>query len=193
MTRRATRKPVTSCLLFVLALILLAAGISRLGLGVVDAIAAETGNDLPVAEPAPVAEPPTDPADLFETLRAREARLARIESELDARRATLLDAEQELAQRLDDLIAAEEQLRTTLRLTESAAEDDLRQLTAVFENMKPQQAADLFSQMDTEFSAGFIARLRPETAAEILSGLDPMIAYAISAVLAGRHARTPRH
>ncbi len=192
MTRRISRQPVTSGLLLILAAIFLAAGISRLGLGVADAIAAEPDEDVAAAEPPTIAESPADPADLFETLRAREARLARIEAELDARRATLLEAEQELTQRLDDLIAAEEQLRATLRLTESAAEDDLRQLTAVFENMKPQQAAELFSQMDTEFSAGFIARLQPETAAEILSGLEPVIAYAISAVLAGRHARTPR-
>ncbi|MFN7002431.1 MAG: MotE family protein [Roseinatronobacter sp.] len=189
MSRKSSARPATVGLLLLLAGLFLAAGMSRLGLGVVEVLAAETSSE----DSAPQTAEAPDPADLFQSLRAREARLAKAEAELEERRAMLRETEAALERQLADLLAAETRLSDTLRLTETAAEDDLRQLTAVFENMKPQQAAGLFATMNVEFAAGFMARLRPETAAEIMAGLDPLIGYAISAVLAGRHASTPRN
>lgn len=189
MSRKPAPRPATSGLLALLAILFLATGMSRLGLGVASVIAAENTT----AEPAIAPVTAEDPTDLFVSLRAREARLAQAEAEFEARRAALRETETALERQMQDLLAAEARLSETLRLTETAAEDDLQQLTAVFENMKPQQAASLFATMDVEFAAGFMARLRPETAAEIMAGLDPLIGYAISAVLAGRHASTPRN
>ncbi len=178
-------------ILIVLAGLFLVAGMSRLGLGVAEVIAAESGAAASGPEPAAGMRHP-DPGDLLATLLAREAQIAAAEEALAARGAQMRAAEQALARQMAELEATEARLAATLRLTESAAEDDLQRLTTVFENMKPQQAAELFAQMDTEFSAGFIARLRPDFAGEIMAGLDPLLAYAISAVIAGRHARTPR-
>ncbi|WP_071798096.1 MotE family protein [Natronohydrobacter thiooxidans] len=190
MSRKATYRPATSWLLVLLALLFLGAGMSRLGLGVVEVIAAEPEPDGIAAAPPPLAP---DPGDLLAALRAREARIEQTEAELQARSEALRAAEAELERQIETLIATETRLAATLRLTESAAEDDLQRLTTVFEHMKPAQAAELFSQMDTEFAAGFMARLRPDFAGEVMAGLEPVIAYAISAVLAGRHARTPRN
>lgn len=182
----------SSGVLILLACLLVAAGMSRLGMGVAQVIAAET-------IPAQGAEPPEDPAvppdpgDLFEALRLRAEQLDALEARLDARAGTLRRAEADLEAQLRALTEAEARLAATLRTTETAAEDDLRHLTTVFESMKPAQAAGLFAQMDAEFAAGFIGRLRPEFAGEVMSGLDPVVAYAISAILAGRHARTPRN
>lgn len=189
MSRIKSHRPATAGFLVLLATVFLATGMSRLGLGVVEVLAADPD---PADSPAG-SESVVDPADLFGSLRAREARLAQAEAELEARRAALQETERALRQQMEALVAAETRLSDTLRLTETAAEDDLRQLTAVFENMKAQQAAGLFATMDVEFAAGFMARLRPEIAAEIMAGLDPLQGYAISAVLAGRHAATPRH
>jgi flagellar motility protein MotE (MotC chaperone) len=184
----------TSSILFVLAMLFLAAGMSRLGLGVAEVIAAEsTSADAAVTAGQPMPSLPPDPADLLAVLLAREERLAAEEEALRARTAQLRAAEAQLARQIEALEAAEARLASTLRITETAAEDDLQRLTSVFENMKPQQAAELFGQMDTEFAAGFIARLRPDFAGEIMAGLDPVTAYAISAIIAGRHARTPRN
>ncbi len=188
MSRRSSLRPAASGLLMLLALVFLAAGMSRLGLGVVVGFAADTE----IQDPAAQETSDRDPADLFASLRAREARLEQAEAEFDARLSILNETEAALRRQMQELIAAEERLSQTLRLTETVAEDDLSRLTSVFENMKPQQAANLFATMDIEFAAGFIARLRPETAAEIMAGLDPVLGYAISAVLAGRHASIPR-
>lgn len=175
--------------LLLLAALFFAAGLSQLSLGVANAIAAEDTEP----GPPPVQAPSADGGALFEALRAREMRVAEAEKALEARAETLRDAEQSLRAQLDQLQAAEDRLAATLSQTETAAETDLTRLTTVFEHMKPPQAAALFSTMETEFAAGFIARLDPQFAGEVMAELDPMLAYGISAVLAGRHARTPRN
>lgn len=181
----------TSSVLLVLAGLLLFAGMSRLGLGVAEVIAAEPTVGTEAGQATALTETP-DPGDLLAVLLAREAELVAAEEAMAARSAQLRAAEEALARQMASLEAAEAQLAATLRMTESAAEEDLQRLTSVFENMKGAQAAELFAQMDTEFAAGFISRLRPDFAGEIMAGLDPVAAYAISAVIAGRHARTPR-
>jgi len=182
--RRARAAPA----LVLLAALLFAAGLSRLGLGVAAVVAQEP--DTPTAEGGATA--PDDPGDLFAALREREARLDARADTLEARAQDLQAAEKRLAARLDELRAAEEELSQTLARTETAAEDDLARLTTVFQNMDPAQAAALFATMDTEFAAGFIARLRPDFAGAVMAGLEPNVAYGISAVLAGRNADAPR-
>ena len=177
-----------------LALIFICAGLARLGTGAaaaLDAADSSAGTEATIAQSADPA-PTEDPMELFPALRAREARLIEAESALEARRAALAAAEAELARQLENLTEIEARLSQTLALSDEAAERDLARLTAVFENMKPREAAALFEEMDVDFAAGFIARLRPESAADVLAGLSPRRAYAVSAVLAGRNADVPR-
>ncbi len=180
-----------SYLLILLAAVFCAAGLSRLGLGVAAVFAADSHPALAPDTPPPATED-IDPNDIYAALQMRKVQLDEQESTLQEHAHALRAAEAELQQKLDQLLSAEAQLAATLRLTETAAENDLTHLTTVFESMKPAQTAELFSHMDTEFAAGFVSRLRPDFAGEVMSALDPLIAYAISAVLAGRHARTPR-
>ncbi|MFU8776460.1 MAG: MotE family protein [Roseovarius sp.] len=90
------------------------------------------------------------------------------------------------------MTSAEDDLRRMIAQTESAAENDVAQLTKVYESMKPKQAAALFEEMDPVFAAGFLARMRPEAAADVLAGLSPGAAHGISVILAGRNATVPR-
>ncbi|MDV4169803.1 MotE family protein [Rhodovulum sp. FJ3] len=131
--------------------------------------------------------PAPDVAALLEALKTREMAVVEREAALDERHAQLEQVEQDLRAQLDELRQAEVALRATIAQADSAAEDDLGRLTAVYENMKPKDAADLFSTMDADFAAGFVARMRPEIAADIMAGLPPENAYAISAILAGRN------
>jgi flagellar motility protein MotE (MotC chaperone) len=57
--------------------------------------------------------------------------------------------------------------------------------------MKPAQASAIFARMDPYLAAGFLGMMRPESAAAVMSGLDPAAAYAISALIAGRHMDVP--
>ncbi|MEZ5673973.1 MAG: hypothetical protein R3D81_01625 [Thalassovita sp.] len=79
-----------------------------------------------------------------------------------------------------------------MAVADQAAERDIGTLVAVYENMKPKDAAPLFEEMDPNFAAGFLSRMKPEAAAGIMAGLSPNVAYTISVVLAGRNAEAPK-
>lgn len=174
--------------LMVIAALLAGSAVIRLGFGLSDALALEGPE---ARAPAAAAEPPVVPA-LIEALRAREARIEAAEAAIADRTAALALIERTIDQKLAALTEAEENLSATIARASTAAEDDLGRLTAVYENMKPAEAAALFAAMAPEFAAGFLGRMRPEAAAGIMAGLEPQTAYAISVLLAGRNALVPR-
>lgn len=177
--------------LVTLALMFLVSGGLRFWDGLGPAIAREIGTkaDTAVAPAACEADPGVKAA--LAAIQAREARLAANEAAFLDRTRALEVAEATVAAKLDELRTAEESLLATMTRSESAAEEDLARLTAVYENMKPKEAAELFEQMDPEFAAGFLGRMRADAAAEVMAGLDPRVAYTISVLLAGRNARAP--
>lgn len=130
--------------------------------------------------------------NLLEALQKREAQLLDRQRKMQLREKTLEIANKEISERMLDLEQLEVRLRQTLSLADGAAEGDLAQLTTVYENMKPKDAAALFEAMDPPFAAGFLGRMRPDTAAAIMAGLAPEVAYTISVLLAGRNANAPK-
>lgn len=129
---------------------------------------------------------------LLGALQKRERRVKTMEKQIEMRRRALQIADQEIRKRLASLEKAEVTLRKTLALADGAAEDDLARLTAVYENMKPKDAAALFATMEPDFAAGFLGRMRPDAAAAVMTGLPPEVAYSISVILAGRNANAPK-
>jgi flagellar motility protein MotE (MotC chaperone) len=147
--------------LLILAALLVASGAIRIGDGVGQALA-ETAVEAPAAEPAVQPEmdgaeaaAPGEPAaaDGAQGCAAdpgTAAMLAAImhrNDGLDQREARIADRERavELAQtaieaRLAALVTAEEELAQTITMADSAAEDDVARLVAVYENMKPKDA-----------------------------------------------------
>lgn len=136
---------------------------------------------------------PTDEdiAAVLALLRDREAKLAEKESALEERAQALAVAETQVRKNLDALAQAEADLERMIALSSSAAEDDLARLTTVYENMKPKQAALVFTEMAPEFAAGFLGRMRADAAAAIMAAISPEKAYAISVLLASRNASAP--
>lgn len=176
--------------------LMIAAGLIRITDGVGKVIALETTvhtGDAGAAAAPGDCTPDGGTAALLAALRERETTLASHETALEERKQALGIAEDRISARLEQLKAAEAELSSTLALADSASEDDLARLTTVYENMKPKEAALLFSEMEPDFAAGFLARMRPDAAAAVMAGLDPKIAYGISAVLAGRNATVPKN
>ena len=134
----------------------------------------------------------TDMTTLLYALQEREARVTAREKQIAMRTKALAVANTEIQKRLVVLEQTEEALRATLSLADSAAENDIAKLTAVYENMKPKDAAALFEAMEPKFAAGFLGRMRPDAAAAIMTGLTPESAYTISVILAGRNAKVPK-
>ena len=136
--------------------------------------------------------PGTDPTGLLAALKERESQLDARAAEIADRERLLQVAEAKYKEQLEALRTAEERLAATLAVADEAAEQDIERLTAGYANMNPKNAARIFESMDVTFAAGFLARMRKDTAAKIMGGMSAERAYAISAVIAGRNARAPR-
>jgi flagellar motility protein MotE (MotC chaperone) len=184
MTRKAGRGA-----LFIVAMLFATSGALRLGSGV--GVALARAEDMP--EAAAAVEPASceSPAALAEALSVREDRLTVREAALNDRQAALALADQAITDRLAKLEETEIRLRETLALADGAAEADIERLTAVYQAMKPKDAAALFEAMAPEFAAGFLGRMTPESAAAILSGMSSEAAYGISVIVAGRNSGAP--
>ena len=128
---------------------------------------------------------------ILAALSLRETQLETRERDLLALERSLNLAEIKVRENLAALEAAEVSLNETIARSELASETDLVRLTAVYEGMKPKDAAGLFEEMDPEFAAGFIGRMRADAAAAIMTGLSAPTAYSISVILAGRNANAP--
>jgi flagellar motility protein MotE (MotC chaperone) len=169
--------------------LLIASGLLRLGVEADLVFAEETGTEENSESMICGVEGGTEA--LLEAFRAREARLVEREGQLEDRIQALHVTEVSVSEKIAALGAAEESLKATLALAQTAASDDLARLTAVYENMKPADAAALFTEMDPAFAAGFLGLMRPDAAAAVMSNLDAARAYTISALLAGRNANAP--
>lgn len=193
MKRRPARKRAFRGVLPVLVLLLAGSSALRFEDGIGLAFATVT------AGPATAVETPLGHSEaeeeavgmLIARLKAREAEVAAQEEALSQRALKLDRLAAEVSARLDELAKAEAALRATMALADAAAETDLTQLTAVYENMKPQDAAALFETMEPSFSAGFLARMKPASAAAIMAGLTPDKAYLVSLILSGRNIDAP--
>ena len=174
-----------------LAVFLAAAGALRLGQGVGAAMALQAAPSENAESPTPVSCP-APPIALANALKERDTQVKAREIALEDRKAALDLAEKALTARLEQVVAAEARLRETLTIADGAAEQDLSRLTAVYEAMKPADAAALFETMSPEFAAGFLGRMRPEAAAAVISGMKPETGYSVSVLIAGRNATAPK-
>jgi len=186
-----SRRGIASTPLIVIAAFFAASGLFRLGDDAGVAIAREAG-DLVDPSGTEASLPPPDLSAALAAVREREARLEAREATLNDRLQALTLAEEAVARNMDALEAAEARLRSLLATIDETAENDLAQLTAVYENMKPKEAGPLFERMSPEFAAGFLGRMRPDAAAAIMAGLPPDVAYSISVLLASRSAAASR-
>lgn len=188
--------------LSLIALFLLCSGVIRVGVnsGQAWAKASEAFSkiDAPKEAPEPhdvvqqeVCKTDEDLQAVFEVLQNREKRLNEKDAKITERMAMLANAERDISVKLEELKAVEAELSRTLAIADQAAEKDIGKLVAVYEAMKPKDAALLFEEMEPSFAAGFLARMQPELAAGVMAGLSPTAAYTISAVLAGRNAEAP--
>jgi len=178
--------------LLLIAVFLIGSGLMRLVDGTGLALARELAARAYAAPPSAGDAAGPEVEALLAALRAREARLEKAEETLAERERALAVGQDELRRSLADLATAEASLRDLVATADGAAEQDIARLTAVYEAMKPAEAAKLFDQMEPRFAAGFLGRMRSDAAAAIMAGLPPDKAYALSVVLAGRNAMITR-
>lgn len=153
------------------------------------------GNAVPQGEGAAARRPVLGETDdlgdgaleLVAELRQRREALQVRETALEERSQTLEAVEARLRERLEELEAARKRLEQTAVLVDDAAEQDVRHLAEMYEQMKPKQAAEIFNQMPPSFAAGFLGQMDSASAALVMANMEAEKAYAVSLLLAGRN------
>ena len=126
-----------------------------------------------------------------ERLAERRTELETREKELDMR-STLLDAaEKRLEERSAELKALEEKIAKMVDDNKTAEQQQFVSLVAMYENMKPKDAATIFNQLDMPVLLGVAKAMNPRKMAPILAKMDPMKAKALTDGIAADEAPEP--
>ncbi|WP_347267345.1 hypothetical protein [Paracoccus sp. (in: a-proteobacteria)] len=128
------------------------------------------------AEPAELMAGCTDVPEAVElaaTLHERSLRIERYMQDLDRRKAEIAFAEKQLTERLVELRKLKGKISERNGDISRAQNDDIARLIAVYDQMKPEQAAMVLANLPPEFAAQILARIRPETGARIMAAVEP--------------------
>jgi len=149
----------------------------------------EFGDALPLVKDnstgtmVPLADTLTDTsseAAINQRLSERRAALEQLEKELDMR-ATLLDAaEKRIDERSAELKALEEKIGKLVDDNKTAEQQQFVSLVAMYENMKPKDAATIFNELDLPVLLGVAKAMNPRKMAPILARMDPLKAKALT-------------
>lgn len=139
-----------------------------------------SGHMVPLAD---VADKSSEGA-IGDRLSQRRDELEQREKELDMRSALLAAAEKRLDERTAQLKALEEKVNKLVDENKTAEQQQFAGLVAMYETMKPKDAATIFNQLDMPVLLGVSRAMNPRKLAPIMARMDPMQAKALTAGLA---------
>lgn len=146
---------------------------------------------------------PAEPADLMagcedvpeavalaETLRQRGLRIERYLDAIDRRERDLVAAEARLRARAVELKEVKAGLQANETRQSTAVQSDVDRLVAVFDKMKPAEAAAVLTNLQADFAAEILMRVQPETGARIFAAVEPSKAAILTTYMGARSARS---
>jgi flagellar motility protein MotE (MotC chaperone) len=144
-----------------------------------------TGKMVPLAD---VTTDSSSEAAINERLSERRATLDDREKELEMRAALVDAAEKRLEERSAELKALEESIGKAVDNNKTAEQQQFTGLVAMYETMKPKDAATIFNQLDLPVLLGLAKAMNPRKMAPILAKMDPMKAKALTDGIAASEA-----
>lgn len=123
-------------------------------------------------------------------LRDRALRIERYMAALDTRKADLAQAEATLRERLVQLRAARGDIRDRRDQTGQEVRDDISRLIALYDQMKPAEAAAILSNLPADFAAEILMRVQPANGARIIAAVAPQQAALLTAQMGARSIRS---
>lgn len=145
-----------------------------------------TGQPVP-ARTVTLSEPAASACFTRETaeLMARDQELIETEKKaLEEERLALQAWEARLSTQTEELMGVQDALEARWQEMKVTSDEDIQHLAQMYGSMKPDQAAQIFNQMDPGFAAGFLRELSSEQAGLILASMDTSKAYVVSVQLA---------
>ncbi|WP_374620264.1 MotE family protein [Devosia sp.] len=140
-----------------------------------------SGQLVPLAEVSPNA---SSEKALLERLGERRDELDRLEKELEMRTALIEAAEKRLDERTAALSALEAKINALVDEKKSAEKQQFVALVAMYETMKPKEAALIFNQMDLGVLMQIARAMNPRKMAPIMAKMDPEKAKNLTSGLA---------
>lgn len=123
---------------------------------------------------------------LAETLRLRGIAVDRALADLDRRKGEIAAAEAQVTARLSALKKAKAALGETRAGQDAGRTEGIGRLIAVYDAMKPAEAASILSALPPDFAAEILTRVQPEMGARIISRIDPGQAAVLTAHMGAR-------
>lgn len=123
-------------------------------------------------------------ADLLGRLGERRDSLDSREKELEMRMALVEAAEKRLDERTTTLKAIEAKINALVDEKKSAEKEQFAGIVAMYETMKPKEAATIFNALDMPVLLRVARAMNPRKMAPILAKMDPMRAKTLTAGLA---------
>ena len=144
------------------------------------------------AEPSDLLRGCTDVPEavaLAETLKERALGIERYLASVDMRKAELSQAEDAIRQKSEELKRRKDALGARHEKTSVAIQDDIDRLIAVYDQMKPDEAAAILTNLPSDFAAEILMRVDPEKGARIISAVEPRQAALLTAEMGARSVR----
>lgn len=144
------------------------------------------------AEPPALLQGCTDVPEavsLATELRDRALRIERYLEMMDAKKAEVAAAEAALVERLTELGAAKNNIQSKRNTSTDAVRSDIDRLVAVYDQMKPAEAAAVLSNLPPDFAAEILMRVQPENGARIIASVEPRQAALLTAQMGARSVR----
>lgn len=123
---------------------------------------------------------------LAEELRDRGLRVERYLEVLGDRERDIQDAEASLRARLTELKAAKASIRSGTSHQQNRLQSDIDRLVAVYDQMKPAEAAAVLTSLPADFAAEILMRVEPDKGARIIAAVDPKQAAVLTTHMGAR-------
>lgn len=123
---------------------------------------------------------------LAETLRLRGIAVDRALADLDRRKRDLAAAEQQITARLVALKKARAALGEARAGQDAGRTEGIDRLIAVYDAMKPAEAATILAALPPDFAAEILTRVQPDAGARIIAQIDPGQAAILTAHMGAR-------
>lgn len=134
--------------------------------------------------PLAVAEGDDSQAALIDRLGERRAELDKREAELNMRETLVAAAEQKLAEQTKQLEALQAQVNALVDQKQAAEDAGFKGIVAMYENMKPKDAAKIFDTLDLNTLLKVARAMNPRKMSPILAAMNAEPAQALTTAFA---------
>lgn len=127
--------------------------------------------------------------ELAARLNDRALRIQRYLATMDSKKSEIDGARQSLSETLKKLVAEGRILPMQSVVKQDEVDEDVARLVAVYDQMKPEQAAVVISNLPPDFAAEILMRVQPENSAKIMASVDPNQAAVLTSYMGSRRTR----